>query len=139
MNTSCKTFLRRLLPGAIRAQRILAGPLRGCRIVTSWHDYPAAILGRTERPLLNWFSMNVKPGETWLDIGAYYGYTAIAVSRLVDVEGCIFAFEAMLSTAGYVTQTRQLNNFPQLTVVPFGLAVRGKISQIVMSQLRKTS
>jgi FkbM family methyltransferase len=91
-------------------------------IVTSWHDYPAAILGRTERPLLEWFATNVKPGETWLDIGAHYGYTAIALCRLVGVEGKVFAFEPMITTAGYVTQTRRLNNFPQLTILPFGLA-----------------
>jgi FkbM family methyltransferase len=64
----------------------------------------------------------VKPGDTWLDVGAHYGYTAIALSRLVGVKGRVFAFEPMLSTAGYVTQTRRLNHFPQLTVVPYGLA-----------------
>ena len=51
MNPQLKSFLRRLLPKTIRAQRILGGPLRGLHIVTSWHDYPAAIMGRTERPL----------------------------------------------------------------------------------------
>jgi FkbM family methyltransferase len=90
--------------------------------VTSWHDYPAAILGRTERPLLEWFAQNVKAGETWLDVGAHYGYTAIALCRSVGRSGRVFAFEPMMSTAGYVTQTRQLNNFPQLTVLPLGLA-----------------
>jgi FkbM family methyltransferase len=96
--------------------------LRGEKIVTSWYDYPAAILGYTERPLLDWFAQNAKPGQTWLDIGAHYGYTTIALSRLVGESGRVFAFEPMLSTAGYVTQTRQLNNFSQLIVLPFGLA-----------------
>lgn len=118
-----KFMLRKSLPQGIRAHRIWSGFLKGDKIVTSWHNYPAAILGYTERSLLNWFAQNVKPGETWLDIGAHYGYTAIALSRLVGIEGRIFAFEPMLSTAGYVTQTRRLNNFPQLTVVPYGLAV----------------
>ena len=123
MIKSIKSILRNFLPRGIRTHRIRSGLLRSKKIVTSWHDYPAAILGRTERPLLNWFSMNVKPGETWLDIGAHYGYTAIALSRLVGESGRVFAFEPMLSTAGYVTQTRRLNNFTQMTVVPFGLAV----------------
>ena len=122
MNTSYKSFLRRLLPGDVHHQRILSGPLRGLRIVTSWHDYPAAITGRTERPLLDWFAKNVRPGETWLDIGAHYGYTAIALCCLVGEKGRVFAFEPMLSTAGYVVQTRHLNSFPQLIVLPFGLA-----------------
>lgn len=121
--SSFKFVIRKALPKNIRAHRIWSGLLRGERIVTSWHDYPAAILGYTERPLLNWFAQHAQPGQTWLDIGAHYGYTAIALSRLVGESGRVFAFEPMLSTAGYVTQTRQLNNFPQLTVVPFGLAM----------------
>jgi FkbM family methyltransferase len=115
-------ILRPLMPRGIRAWNILSGHLKGCSIVTSWHDYPAAILGRTERPLLEWFQCNVQAGQTWLDIGAHYGYTAIALSRLVGSEGRVFAFEPMLSTVGYVTQTRQLNDFSQLIVLPFGLA-----------------
>lgn len=121
MKSQFKPLLRRLLPKAIRAQRILGGPLRGYRIVTSWHDYPAAILGRTERPLLDWFAANVKSGETWLDIGAHYGYTAIALCRLVGKRGRVFAFEPMVSTAGYLAQTRWLNHLPQMTVIPLGL------------------
>jgi len=122
MTGRVKSLMRGLLPRTIRSRVILAGPLRGYRIVTSWHDYPAAITGRTERPLLDWFAENVKPGETWLDVGAHYGYTAIALSRLVGASGRVFAFEPMISTAGYVMQTRRLNDLPQLTVVPLGLA-----------------
>jgi hypothetical protein len=115
MNEHLRSRLRLLMPRVVHNHRIWAGPLRGKRIVTSWHDYPAAILGRTGRPLLEWFVKNVNPGETWLDVGAHYGYTAIALSRLVGKQGRVFAFEPMLSTAGYVTQTRHLNRFPQLT------------------------
>jgi FkbM family methyltransferase len=127
MNMRLKSLIRRLMPRAIRKQRILGGPLRGLRIVTSWHDYPAAILGLTERPLLDWFERNVRSGETWLDVGAHYGYTAIALSRLVGPSGRVFAFEPMLSTAGYLAQTRLLNDFPQLTVLPLALGIPNKL------------
>ncbi|HEY6210465.1 MAG TPA: hypothetical protein VIW28_15495, partial [Gemmatimonadales bacterium] len=113
--------IRWLMPRAIRPHRILAGPLRGRTIVTSWHDYPGAILGRTERALLRWFERNVKAGETWLDAGAHYGYTAIALSELVGRSGRVFAFEPVLATAGHLARTRALNDLPQLIVVPFGL------------------
>ena len=122
MNKKIRSYLKTFLPRAIRQHSILVGPLRGCRIVTSWHDYPAAITGRTERPLLEWFAINVKRGETWLDIGAHFGYTAIALSKLVGVAGRVFAFEPMISTAGCLAQTRELNKFPQLIVLPLGLA-----------------
>jgi FkbM family methyltransferase len=96
--------------------------------VTSWHDYPAAILGRTERALLEYFAKNVGKGETWLDIGAHYGYTAIALSKLVDNSGRVFAFEPMMNTAGCISRTRLLNHLSQLTVIPIGLANGGELA-----------
>src|SRR2546421_9928625 len=108
MTSSRKAQIRRLLPRAVRPRRILAGPLRGASIYTSWHDYPGAILGTTERPLLEWFGRNILPGETWIDIGAHYGYTAIALCRLVGPAGRVVAFEPVLSTAGRVARTREL-------------------------------
>jgi FkbM family methyltransferase len=116
-----KELVRRTLPGAIEPHDIVGGPLQGQRIETSWHDYPGAILGTTERPLLEWFAANVRPGETWLDVGANYGYTAIALSRLVGESGRVFAFEPVVSTAGCLSRTRELNGLDQLTVVPLAL------------------
>jgi FkbM family methyltransferase len=103
----------------------MGGHLRGRIIVTSFHDYPAAILGRTERALLAWFRDNVKPGETWLDVGAHYGYTAIALAELVGQGGHVFAFEPSLTTAGHLNQTRVLNRFDQMTVLPFAVGEPG--------------
>ncbi|MFC2043233.1 FkbM family methyltransferase [Chloroflexota bacterium] len=123
-----KSTIRYFLPRRIQRHRILAGPLQGYQIVTSWHDYPAAITGRTERSLLDWLSTNVKPGETWIDIGAHYGYTAIALSRLVGDQGRVFAFEPMISTAGYLNQTKILNKFHIMTVLPFALGDRKEIN-----------
>lgn len=121
MNARLKETLRQFFPRSLVKHRILGGPLRGDLIVTSWYDYPAAILGRTEHPLLNWFADNVKSGETWLDVGAHYGYTAIALCKLVGEGGRVFAFEPMLNTAGCVSRTRLMNDLPQLTVIPIAL------------------
>ena len=138
-----KASIRRLLPKRVGPHRILSGPLRGLRIVTSWHDYPAAILGRTERALLEWFDLNVRPGDTWLDVGAHYGYTALALGRLVGPAGRVFAFEPMVTTAGHLGSTVSLNRLKQLTVIPCGLgapenvelkrlpAVRGMVDSTV--------
>ena len=122
-----KASLRKLVPRAVRPYRILRGPLRGRIIVTSLHDYPGAILGRTEKPLLDWFRMNVRPGETWLDVGAHYGYTAIALAEMVGAGGRVYAFEPSLTTAGHLNRTRALNGLEQLKVVPFALTEQGGI------------
>lgn len=128
MNGRLKKRLRRLFPRSLVRHRILAGPLRGSMIVTSWHDYPAAILGRTEQALLDWFANNVREGETWLDIGAHYGYTTIALCKLVGAAGHVYAFEPMLNTAGCVSRTRFLNDLSQMTVVPIALGNRSDLA-----------
>lgn len=119
--TSTKELVRLALPRTRKPRFILAGPLRGSRLVTSWHDYPGALLGRTERRLLTWFDEHVDPGQTWLDVGAHYGYTALALCRLVGDTGRVFAFEPMIATAGCLEQTRQLNALSQLVVIPLAL------------------
>jgi len=136
VNRAVKSLVRRVLPSDIRPHRILSGPLQGHWIITSWRDYPAAITGRTERPLLCWFSANVEPGETWLDIGAHYGYTAIALGHLVGAAGRVFAFEPMLSTAGHLSLTKRMNDLPQLTVVPMGLAASPDLAVKVLPATR---
>jgi FkbM family methyltransferase len=120
---SLKSVVRGVLSSRVKPHRIRAGHLRGAHIVTSWHDYPAGITGCTERGLLAWLQQNVKRGETWLDVGAHYGYTAIALSQFVGRAGRVFAFEPVVATAGCVAQTSKLNGLTQLTVVPFGLGM----------------
>jgi len=121
MNPCLKRWVRRALPRTGGAHRVLFGHVKGTIIYTSWHDYPGAILGTTERPLLRWFDDNVNPGETWLDVGAHYGYTALALSRLVGPSGRVYAFEPVVSTAGCLARTRDLNRLDQLTIVPLAL------------------
>jgi FkbM family methyltransferase len=117
-----RRHLRLLMPRGVRRHRIWCGPLRGRRLVTSWHDYPGAILGYTERTLLRWLAGRVGRGETWIDIGAHYGYTALALCELVGPQGRVFAFEPVLATAGHLSRTRALNGLSQLAVVPLALA-----------------
>ena len=128
-------LLRALLPRTIRPRRIVAGPLRGAWLVTSWHDYPGGLTGRTERALLDWFTQHVRPGETWLDVGAHYGYTTIALGRLVGPQGRVFTFEPVPATAGCVDQGRALNDLPHVAVVPLGL---GRVETMEFKRLALT-
>jgi len=131
-----KETVRKFLPRTRKRHVILRGPLRGANIVTSWHDYPGAILGRTERHLLGWFETHVARGETWIDVGAHYGYTAIALCRLVGPAGRVIAFEPVLSSAGCLNLTRQKNDFRQLTVVPFGLSASPTLTPVRLPTVR---
>lgn len=128
-----KHVVRPLLPRAVRPRRIWRGPLRGTRIVASWHDYPAALLGYTEGPLLRWLSQNVKAGETWLDVGAHYGYTALALARLVGPSGRVFAFEPVPETAKCLSETCRLNGLDQVQVITMGLSDCTQVTQLEIS------
>jgi FkbM family methyltransferase len=77
--------------------------------------------------LTEWFESHVVVGETWLDVGGHYGYTAIALSRLVGPDGHVFAFEPVIGTAGCLARTRELNRLTQLTVVPLALIADSKL------------
>jgi FkbM family methyltransferase len=111
---------RDLLPKRVSRHRILSGPLRGMRLYGSWYNYPRAILGTAERELLDWFSRNVGAAETWIDIGAHYGYTSLALCRLVGSAGRVIACEPALDTAGCLALTREANGLVQMMVAPFG-------------------
>jgi FkbM family methyltransferase len=110
--------------------------LRGHIIVTSWHDYPGAILGRTELGLMKWFRAHVKEGETWLDVGAHYGYTAIALAERVGPKGRVYAFEPALETAGRLSQTRSMNRLNWMSVIPLGLASSSGMQVVQVPMVR---
>ncbi len=116
-----KSMVRGLLPRRHAPHRIFSGPLRGLRIVTSWHDYPAAICGYTERMLTDWLLEHVRPGETWLDVGANCGYTSLALCRQVGRSGHVYAFEPALATTACLERTGRENRFDQLVALPFAL------------------
>jgi FkbM family methyltransferase len=117
-----KSIVRELLPRRHSPHRIMSGPLRGMKIVTSWHDYPAAILGYTERKLTDWLLAHAQPGETWLDVGANCGYTSAALARAVGSSGRVFAFEPALVTAACLERTGCVNGMAQLIAVPLALS-----------------
>lgn len=134
--TALKRIVRPILPRKVRPRTILRGPLRGHPIVASWHDYPAALLGYTEGPLIRWLRSTVRRGETWLDVGAHYGYTALALAQLVGISGRVFAFEPVQNTAGCLCETRALNGLEHLQVVPVGLSDSDQMTTIDVSFVR---
>jgi FkbM family methyltransferase len=117
-----RSLVRGFLPRKHGSHRVLSGPLRGLRIVTSWHDYPAAICGYTERKLTDWLLEHAGPGETWLDVGANCGYTSLALCRRVGGDGWVYAFEPAPATAACLERTGRENRFVQLVTIPLALS-----------------
>ncbi len=136
MPRGLKETIRGMLPRRVAARRIWGGPLRGERLYTSWYDYPGALLGTTERPLLEWFGRHVKAGETWLDVGAHYGYTALALSRLTGRAGRVFAFEPVAGTVECLEKMRSANGLEQLRIVAVALSDSKERSTLRLPETR---
>jgi len=64
---------------------------------------------------------NVRRGDVWLDVGAHYGYTALALARFAGEAGAVYAFEPVLQTATHLMETKARNELNNLTVVPMAL------------------
>jgi FkbM family methyltransferase len=105
-------------------------------MVTSWRDYPAGITGRTEKRLLEWFEREAGEGETWLDIGAHYGYTTLALARMTGPSGRVYAFEPFLGSAGHLFTTKRLNRLPQVRVIPMALGNGPELRVNRMAEVR---
>jgi FkbM family methyltransferase len=133
---SLRDVVRPFLSHRLTVHRIWRGPLAGDKIVTSWHDYPAAILGYSEASLVRWLFNNVHEGETWIDIGAHYGYTSLAMCERVGSEGRVYAFEPNLSTVGCLDQTRLLNGYDQLTIIPLALSDKESLAVSALPTVR---
>lgn len=95
------------------------------RIHASWRSYPRAILGVAEQALVDWIGRNASTGETWLDVGAHFGYTSLAFCRGVGPSGRVFAFEPSPSAAGALSATAEANDLSNLFVVPVALGEGG--------------
>jgi len=115
-------LIREMLPKTVRRHRIWRGPLRRRYLYASWTDYPRAILGHAEPELVDWLYRNAQSGEVWLDVGAHFGYTALALSLRVGATGRVYAFEPVLTTAGYLAETARANSLRNQIVVPFALS-----------------
>lgn len=123
MNHRIKDDLRNFLPRGVKRHRILAGPLRGRTMVTSKRHNLASLAGRTDPNVIAWFERMAQPGETWLDIGANYGCTAMYLADRVGVNGRVFAFEPKLDTCGCLSETVNVNGLSQVSAVPVALGV----------------
>ena len=61
-------------------------------------------------------------GMSAIDVGANYGVYTLALARAVGSSGRIWAFEPASRTAGFLTQSLELNGFSQVKLMELGLS-----------------
>lgn len=86
--------------------------------------------GTYEKGLLNLFKDFLKPGETFIDIGANIGLMSIFASKIVGEKGKVFSFEPNPSTLQLLHKNLSLNSIKNVTVCPFALGSENAAQQI---------
>lgn len=95
--------------------RLRCGP----RIVVDVSDYcgrPIYYWGDCDSRITHLCVDALRPGDTFLDIGANYGEIALAAAQRVGPSGAVHAFEPNPRIASLLRQSAAINGFPNLSV-----------------------
>jgi FkbM family methyltransferase len=84
----------------------------------------------TEPHVLKWIDERLRPGDTFFDIGAHYGWMSLLACRRVGARGKVIAFEPSLPLVEFLNHNKRVNGFSQLQIVPKAVAdsVEQKVS-----------
>ncbi len=74
-------------------------------------------LGDYEREVHEFISANLKPGDTFIDIGAHFGFHSMYAARAIGPAGRLFAFEPGEYQRRYLNENIRRNNLKQVDVV----------------------
>lgn len=78
---------------------------------------------------IRWMRRMLRPGMRVLDIGANYGTYSLSAARAVGPEGMVWAVEPTPSVLEHLKESRSLNAFDQLEILPYALgAANGDVS-----------
>jgi FkbM family methyltransferase len=76
----------------------------------------------TEPHVLKWIDERLRPGDTFYDIGAHYGWMSLLACRRVGAQGKVIAFEPSPPLVEFLHGNKKANRFSQLRIVPKAVA-----------------
>lgn len=84
-----------------------------------------------ERGVYEYGTLNIirewlKPGDSFIDVGANIGLMSLAAAATVLGQGKIHAFEPFPSTMGILERNKTLNKFDQIEIHPYALAAKNE-------------
>jgi FkbM family methyltransferase len=75
------------------------------------------LTGRWEPLITEYIRANLKPGDTFVDVGANIGYYSLIAARIVASAGRVFAVEASPSIHGRLLRNIELNGLHNITAI----------------------
>lgn len=96
---------------------IVRGPLRGSRwLLASRGKTLRVLLGSYEPEQTALFVRHLRPGGTFLDVGAHVGFYTLLGSRLVGSDGGVWAFEPDPTNAHHLREHVRINRLANVHV-----------------------
>lgn len=116
--TRATRITRRLLDRVLwhgTKRTVLRGPAAGLRVATrgASADYAE---GTNEGPVQQAMTQLLRPGDTFVDIGANIGFFSLLAARLVGSRGRVVAFEAVPGTAAILLENALDNDMEHIHV-----------------------
>jgi len=76
----------------------------------------------------------VKPGMNVFDLGANFGWFTLVLSKLVGSSGRVYSFEADPSLVNILKENVKLNNFSNISIIPFAVSNKNCISKFFLNE-----
>lgn len=113
---------------------IVAGPLRGR---WWWSTSPGKLLrvlgGSYEPEQTGAFERALRPGDSFLDVGAHAGYYTLLASMLVGDSGRVWAFEPNPRNFGYLERNVEINGRANVECVPAAVSRGTGVARFAMA------
>jgi len=92
------------------------GVLQGCRMRVDWRIHRSFIYGTWEPEVVESIQKHVMARMTVLDLGAQSGFYSLLLSKLVGVQGKVFAFEPLPANFRILEENLRLNQIQNVVV-----------------------
>ncbi|PKV87009.1 FkbM family methyltransferase [Streptomyces sp. TLI_146] len=92
--------------------------------------------GVWEPHMTRWLERRLRPGDTFIDVGANIGYYSVLASRLVGAEGRVVAVEASPTFHRRVLQHARLNDCGNIRAVNSAVSDRNQTLRFILASSR---
>ena len=118
---------------AVRPGAILFGPGAGVYVDPDGTN-PGYRLGTTEPLLQRALAAELRPGDTFYDIGACVGFFSLIAARLVGSEGCVYAFEPLPLNMGVLQRNVLQNGYSHVQMIEAAVGARSGRAEFVATR-----
>jgi FkbM family methyltransferase len=96
--------------------KVLSGPSQGAQLIVDIRTEASYWLGLYDRKILSAIVRLLKPGQTAYDCGAFLGYYAVAMRKVVGESGKVLLFEGSRNNYSRAAKVPEINSWKNVDV-----------------------